>query len=284
MKHYLLTILFSIICNCVFAQSINMPNIPTSGITINYDQIDELVSFENTPPWDFSNTNVTSEYSMSVLPIDSSTSAADYPNSTHVLKSANGEFFLGISSQSYSSFGKIGSSTTTNYSTPLILINYPFDSSVAHADSIESTVLWNELTAPATDKIEINGISSGSVTMPDGTMYENAILVNTKRTTVYGPSPFNTFLTIEEISHQWWIQDYPTPAIEILEAYSNETLVFSRTLFMKSGKTYLETFSSKERKLEKIIDFEGKTTNFKQNKPLIYLYNDGSIEKKIVTE
>lgn len=106
---------------------------------MNFDQIDEIVTFDNSAPWNFSSIVPKSTYSMSVLPVDSFSIATDYPNATHVLVSENGEFFLAYSSESLTSYGKIGTSTVTNYSTPLVLMNYPFDSSVSHNDSVTST-------------------------------------------------------------------------------------------------------------------------------------------------
>ena len=41
---------------------------------------------------------------------------------------------------------------------------------------------------------------SGNVTMPDGVTYQNAVVLSTIRTTVTGPSPFGTYLTVEEHS------------------------------------------------------------------------------------
>ena len=91
-------------------------------------------------------------------------------------------------------------------------MNYPFSSNVAHFDSIRSTVLWNGLTAPLTEKIEVLGIATGSVIMPDGNSYQDAVLLATKKTTVNGPDPlFGNYLTIEEISKQFWLPGYPIP-------------------------------------------------------------------------
>ncbi|MCB0479657.1 MAG: hypothetical protein KDC84_15930, partial [Crocinitomicaceae bacterium] len=39
-----------------------------------------------------------------------------------------------------------------------------------------------------------------------------------------------------------------------------------------------------ERKLIKIVDFMGRETQFTPNTPLIYLYDDGTIEKKYIGE
>ena len=78
-----------------------------------------------------------------------------------------------------------------------------FSSNVSHTDSIISTVLWNSLTAPLTEKIEVLGIATGTIIMPDGNSYQDAVLLSTKKTTVNGPDPiFGNYLTVEEISKQ----------------------------------------------------------------------------------
>ena len=42
--------------------------------------------------------------------------------------------------------------------------------------------------------------------------------------------------------------------------------------------------TSSNRKLDKVIDLLGRETNPQQNTPFIEIYDDGSIEKKIVIE
>ena len=285
MKQIILPFLL-IFCLNAISQNINSPTIPTEGITMEFDQIDDTISISSTGPWDFSSIITTSNYSMSVLPIDSSIHSNNYPNATHVLKSLNGEFFFSYSSSQFLSYGKVGNTTTTNYTTPLLLMNYPFDSSVSHEDSINSTVLWNGLTAPLTEKIEILGVATGSITMPDGHFYEDAVLLTTKKTTINGPDPiFGNYLTIEEISKQFWLPDYPLPSIEVLHAYSNSNLVLKRTLFMKGNTTtnFLESSSNSKKKVVKKIDLLGRESS-QINQLLFYLYDDGTVEKIITIE
>ncbi len=285
MKQIILPFLL-IFCLNAISQNINSPTIPAEGITMEFDQIDDTISISSTGPWDFSSIITTSNYSMSVLPIDSSIHSNNYPNATHVLKSLNGEFFFSYSSSQFLSYGKVGNTTTTNYTTPLLLMNYPFDSSVSHEDSINSTVLWNGLTAPLTEKIEILGVATGSITMPDGHFYEDAVLLTTKKTTINGPDPiFGNYLTIEEISKQFWLPDYPLPSIEVLHAYSNSNLVLKRTLFMKGNTTtnFLESISNSKKKVIKKIDLLGRESS-QINQPLFYLYDDGTVEKIITIE
>mgnify|MGYP001192443060 FL=1 len=281
--------LFFLLLNFSFqliGQNINSPSIPAAGITMDFDQIDDTISISSIGPWDFSSIVPTSNYSMSVLPIDSSIHLNSYPNATHVLKSANGEFFFSYNPNEFLSYGKVGNTTTTNYNTPLLLMNYPFSSNVSHFDSISSTVLWNGLTAPLTEKIEVLGIATGSVIMPDGNFYQEAVLLSTKKTTVNGPDPlFGNYLTIEEISKQFWLPGYPIPSLEILHAYSNSSLVLKRTLFMKGNtNTYFtESILNNQKMTVKIIDLFGRESE-KTNQPIFYIYDDGTVEKKIIVE
>jgi len=272
-----------ILCINIYSQSITTPNIPTQGITLEFDQIDDTISVNSLGPWDFSSFTPTSSYEMSVLPINSSVHASNYPDATHVLKSANGEFFFGYTSSQFLSYGKIGNSTTTSYSLPLVLINYPFSSFSTHLDSINSTVLWNGLTAPLSETIEASGVSTGSVVMPDGISYSDAVLVSTKKTTVNGPDPlFGNYLTIEEISKQFWLPGYPIPSIEILHVFSNSNLILKRTLFMKENITHsFEIFFNDDKKIIKKIDLLGRES-INNNNFMFYIYEDGKVEKKIV--
>ena len=286
MKRISFVIFFLYLSLNLICQSINSPNIPPAGITLEFDQIDDTISISSLGPWDFTSINPTSTYSMSVLPIDSSVHANDYVNATHVLKSLNGEFFFKYTSSQFLSYGKVGNTTTTNYTNPLLLMNYPFDSNVSHADSIVSTVLWNNLTAPLTEKIEVLGISTGSIIMPDNNSYQNAVLLTTKKTTVNGPDPlFGNYLTIEEISKQFWLPGYPIPSIEVLHAYSNSNLVLKRTLFMKGNlsTSFSESLTENNKKNVKRIDLLGRESN-QINQPLFYIYDDGTIEKKLIIE
>ena len=67
-------------------------------MTYEFDQVDDTVSISNNGPWDFSSSVSGINYEMKVLPLDSLIHASNYPDATHVLKSANGEFFLSYDS------------------------------------------------------------------------------------------------------------------------------------------------------------------------------------------
>ena len=236
MKKLILT-LFVLGSSYVGAQTINCPNLPW-GMTMEFDQVNDTVPLSNSGPWDFSSLQTGLTYEMKVLPLDSSVHASNYPNATHVIKSANGEFFLSYDASGMKSHGKVTSSTTSSYATALTLVPFPFNSTLNHVDSISSTLVWNSLTANVTEKAEVEGIASGNVTMPDGVTYQNAVVLSTIRTTVTGPSPFGTYLTVEEHSKVFWLPGYALPVIEVLHVFSNGSLVFKRSLFLQELQTF----------------------------------------------
>ena len=236
MKKLILTLLV-LSSSYVGAQTINCPNLPW-GMTMEFDQVNDTVPLSNSGPWDFSSLQTGLTYEMKVLPLDSSVHASNYPNATHVIKSANGEFFLSYDSSGMKSHGKVTSSTTSSYATALTLVPFPFNSALNHVDSMASTLVWNSLTANVTEKAEVEGIASGNVTMPDGVTYQNAVVLSTIRTTVTGPSPFGTYLTVEEHSKVFWLPGYALPVIEVLHVFSNGSLVFKRSLFLQELQSF----------------------------------------------
>ena len=235
------TLLFSVTLFTLHAQSITDPNLPSEGKVMNFDQIDDTIAVSNAGPWDFSTINPTDSYTMSVFPIDSSSNAFAFPAATHVLVSATGEFFMGYDQNGITNHGRISSGFTgftTNYSTPLTLIPFPFDANTVHVDSISSTATVGvvPISAGFTDKAEVTGIAAGEVTMPNGNTYQNAIMARAKRTTVAGPSPFSgSFLVLEENSTIFWLQGYPLPVVEILHVFQNDSLIFQRSLFLREN-------------------------------------------------
>jgi hypothetical protein len=230
------------------AQTINCPNLPW-GMTMEFDQINDTVPVSNSGPWDFSSLQTGVTYEMKVLPLDSSVHASNYPNATHVLQSANGEFFLSYDNTGLKSHGKVTSTTTSSYANALTLVPFPFNSTLIHVDSMASTLVWNTLTANVTEKAEVEGVANGNVTMPDGVTYQNAVVLSTIRTTVTGPSPFGTYLTVEEHSKVFWLPGYALPVIEVLHVFSNGDLVFKRSLFLQE----LQSFNANEKEAISVI-------------------------------
>jgi len=91
--------------------------------------------------------------------------------------------------------------------------------------------------------------------------------------------------------------------IRTLEATSNFSYFFSGVLeivndWHSGGPTYTacsfpmsftptelsEIFNSSDKELVRLIDILGREVNEKRNTPLFYIYNDGTVEKRIVIE
>ena len=234
-------IIASLICLVTlnfYSQFITAPVIQNYGMNLDFDQIDDTITISSSGPWNFSSINASLTYSMSVMPISSSQYASDYPNASHVLMSDNGEFYMGIDSLKATTYGRrTTGGTITNYSNPLTLLTFPFDETISHAHGITSTVLWNNFNAPISDNFQVTGISKGILTMPDGTVHNEAVLVDAIRTTNNGPL-FGNYLNIQEISKQFWVSGYPYPVVEILHAYSNNSLALKRSLFLKGTPAF----------------------------------------------
>jgi len=48
--------------------------------------------------------------------------------------------------------------------------------------------------------------------------------------------------------------------------------------------TPINEIAQQEKQLLRIVDVLGKETPYKKNTPLFYIYNDGTVEKKIIVE
>jgi len=68
--------------------------------------------------------------------------------------------------------------------------------------------------------------------------------------------------------------------------YSNGNLIYSGldSIYSCYTNNLLEDFEENDRELYKVYDLLGRTTRYRKNNLLIYMYNDGFIEKKIVFE
>ena len=69
-------------------------------------------------------------------------------------------------------------------------------------------------------KIEVLGIAIGTIIMPDGNSYQDAVFLSTKKTTVNGPDPIfeHSISPWREISKQFCLPGYLIPSIEVLHA------------------------------------------------------------------
>jgi len=247
----LLLFLFPFIGCTLFAkaQQIDKLTIPEKGITMKFDQILDTLTVNNQGPWDFSKIKPTGSYEMTVLPIKESEHASDYPNATHVLKSENGEFFWNYGKDGWYSMGRVTDNIEVSYDKGLQIFSYPFDNTFKQSKDINTTHYYvpSKTQEPWQDKIEIEGVNFGSLTLPDGEKYSDVLLVKGKRTTIQGPhSILGITLTLDEYFEQFWLGDYPLPIMENYYVISTsptgtEKLEFKRTLFLSKSSMNTET-------------------------------------------
>ena len=219
MKKITLFISF-IFSGIIFSQTLEMPNIPAEGVNYETLTFDSYLTIPTTGPWDFS--NITAQFQESdieMVPIADTEYSGQYPNSTHVKTSMFGSQlvvqFPGFTETGYTYNGE-NSVIITNYSTPLVLHPYPFSVGDIHSDGIYDVPFTCNGCPPAMyrdHEITSEAVASGSVTMPDGTIYENVVLVN--HTAVFsdgqtGSSP----CIITRNSSFLWAEDLGIPLVE----------------------------------------------------------------------
>ena len=79
-----ITLFFVLISTGLFSQSLQMPNIPSEGVTYQTSYINAYLNVSSTGPWDFTNLNPVDQSEVSLQSIeDSNFSTAVYPNTTH---------------------------------------------------------------------------------------------------------------------------------------------------------------------------------------------------------
>ena len=203
----------------IFAQTLQMPNIPDEGVNYETLTLDSYLTISTSGPWDFSSLNPVNESDIEMVPIAGTQYSGQYPNSTHLKTSMFGsqlvEQFPGFTDSGYTYNGE-NSVIVTNYSTPLVIHPYPFSVGDTHSDGIYDVPFTCNGCPPAMyrdHEITSEAVASGSVTMPDGTIYENVVLVN--HIAVFsdgqtGSSP----CVITRNSSFLWAEDLGIPLVE----------------------------------------------------------------------
>ena len=199
----------------IFSQSITSPTIPEAGVYYEVGIVDNTISFSNEGDWDFSSISTTSKATIHIAPINTSSQASNYPNATHVKYEDGNQFFLGFSNTEYTFHGEI-SVLTSSYENSLVLNPYPFNVGDEHTD-FEKEVPFTVPNGPPylirDDRAITEAISSGTITMPDNTVHNNAVLVRSRRTWTdrqIGSSPCMTYYD----AYQWWVEGYATPVVQ----------------------------------------------------------------------
>ena len=215
MKKLLLFSSLLTIAPYIFSQSVTAPTIPEEGVYYEVGIIGDNISFSNEGDWDFSTISTTSKATIHIAPIYTSSEATNYPNATHVKYEDVNQFFLGFTDSEYTFHGEI-SVLTSSYPNPLVIHPYPFNVGNNHIDT-ELEVPFTVPNGPPylirDDRAITEAISTGTITMPDNTIHNNAVLVRSRRTWTdrqIGSSPCVTSYD----AYKWWVEGYAIPVVQ----------------------------------------------------------------------
>jgi len=202
----------------LFGQTLNMPTIPSSGVTYPVTIKNDTVPHPSQGGWDFSNVTTDATGTVEFESISSTPFSSSYPNATHVKYEDGGIFFLGYDIDEYTFHGE-RTVITTSYQNPLILHTYPFAIGDSHSDSeldISFTCNGCPPFMERNDAVYSESLSSGTLTMPDGTVHNTATLVYSTRTWNDGQVGSPTCNLFLEQWH-WGVADYPMPVAQTVE-------------------------------------------------------------------
>ena len=244
-----ITFLILLFTSGIFSQTIEMPNIPEDGVVYQTTTLNAAVSASPTGPWDFSALNPVDQYDVTMIPIENSSySTSEYPNTTHVKSFLSGDQqviqFPGFTSTGYTYNGE-NSIIINNYSTPLTIMPYPFNVGDSHSDAVYEI----EFTCPVCPpymfrdhEITTEALGYGTVTMPDGEVFNNVVLV--EHVAIFsdaqtGSSPCVTTRT----SHFWWAPDLGIPLVETFTQETTGACTFDPVQFTRfyNGETAYES-------------------------------------------
>ena len=225
----ILTVLLFSLSSIGFSQTIGL----NEGFTYSISRVFDTLSVSS--PWNFSTTTIDTVGVVKLLPKDSSVHASSYPGATHVKYDENNyEHFLGFFATQNKFCGGFDE-ITTNYQTPLTMITLPIAIGGTHTDSVYTSFNYpNVGIIQRKDKIEVEAVSTGTVTMPDGVVFNNALLFHVIRTFTDNPNPQNTFTTVLDM-YQWTVPGIYVPIVESQKRYSNGSLVGKFSKFISGN-------------------------------------------------
>ena len=215
-----ITLLFTLLMSFPMIAQLVSPEIPDDGLVYNYTSKSGLldgIQNQTLPPqgpWDLTGeSGVTGEEVVSLLPVSASNYAADYPNATHVKLEDGFEFFVGHSSDAYTFHGE-RSIITSVYSSPLYIHSYPLDVGMEEQSDNVTGVPFTVPGGPPSlfrdDYSTASAAAQNTLTLPDGTVYENAVLLVLQRNFSdgqTGSTPCQTVL----IQYLWMDPGNPMP-------------------------------------------------------------------------
>ena len=204
-----------IISQITFAQILEMPNFPDGVIIYDVSIKDQVIDFSEDGDWDFSEVTTDSDSAVQITPISDSPDADDYPNATHVKYEDGNILFLGFEPTQYTYHGEQTFIDNT-YATPLVLTPYPFNVGDTHTDGVFNIPFTCSECPPELfrdHEVVTTSLSSGSVTMPDGFVYNNVTLVKTTNAFTDGQTGSSPCITTLE-QWLWWAEGYAIPIVE----------------------------------------------------------------------
>ncbi len=214
MKKHLL-IIFLALSQIAFSQTLEMPNFPDGVIIYDVSIKNQLIDFSEDGDWDFSEVSTDSDSAIQITPISDSPDAEDYPNATHAKYEDGNILFLGFEPTQYTYNGE-QTFIDDSYVTPLVLIPYPFNVGETHTDGVFNIPFTCSGCPPELyrdHEVVTSSLSSGSVTMPDGFVYNNVTLVKTTNTFTDGQTGSSPCITTLE-QWLWWAEGYAIPIVE----------------------------------------------------------------------
>ena len=238
------------------AQKIQKPTIPEKGVGYNIEVKNDTLAFKRSGDWDFSSlTGLIQWTPTEISPIDSNPSSADYPNATHVKYEDDGEFMLGYRDDGFTFHGE-KTVLSSIYEEPLTVMPYPFGVGDKHEERKNEnpfTVVNGPPYLIRDDRAITEGIASGKLTMPDKTVFENAILVRARRTWFDRQIGSSACITNMD-AYQWWVDGYAIPVVETRIMTQNGPCPpgFQNVLVTKFINGLPLNISSKKRSLLKV--------------------------------
>ena len=223
----------------VYSQTINLPSIPQEGVTYESLSMDTYYSLANDGPWDFSTVQTVSDSDVGFLPIGlSEYSPTTYPNTTHIKSYYQGSQsviqFIGFTETGYTYNGE-NSIINTNYATPVTTIPYPFNVGDIHSDAIYGTPFDCAACPPSMfrdHEVTTEALGSGSVTMPDGTVYDNVVHVSQLQIFTDAQTGSSPCITTRQTNFLW-AADLGMALVETYDQFNSGACSFPAVQFTR---------------------------------------------------
>ena len=200
---------------------ITQPTIPADGINYYIDTRGVFLNASTTGPWDFSSVNPDDSSEIAIQPIEDSPYATEYPNATHAYYEDGFVQFPGYTSTEYTYNGE-QSFLLSNYPTPLVIFPYPFNVGDVHTDGIFNVPFEVPGGPPSLfrdHEVESEAMDTSSITLPDGTVFNDVTLVISTATFTDGQTGSSPCITTRE-TWSWWAPGIAVPVAQTFDQLS----------------------------------------------------------------